>query len=101
MTSTICLIGSLLYYKRLEKGTFELPRYNTSVGSITLSYAQMGMIIDGLSIRNLQKRVRYKLLLSPETTYFVRVFNKPLSLEECPFFSDKPVFFKSGFFIPV
>ena len=51
--------GYLLYYKRLEKGTFELPRYDASVGSITLSYAQMVMIIDGLSIKNLQKRKRY------------------------------------------
>jgi len=51
--------GYLLYYKRLEKGTFELPRYDASVGSITLSYTQMVMIMDGLSIRNLQKRVRY------------------------------------------
>jgi transposase len=51
--------GYLLYYKRLEKGTFELPRYDASVGSITLSYAQMVMIMDGLSIRNLQKRMRY------------------------------------------
>ena len=51
--------GYLLYYKRLEKGTFELPRYDASVGSITLNYAQMVMIIDGLSIKNLQKRKRY------------------------------------------
>ena len=52
-------ISFILYYKRLEKGTFELPRYDASVGSITLSYAQMVMIIDGLSIKNLQKRKRY------------------------------------------
>jgi transposase len=57
--------GYLLYYKRLEKGTFELPRYDSSVGSITLSYAQMVMIMDGLSIRNLQKRIRYTPLESP------------------------------------
>ena len=53
--------GFVLYYKRLEKGTFEIPRYDSSVGSITLSYAQMVMIMDGLSIKNLQKRVRYTL----------------------------------------
>jgi transposase len=57
--------GYLLYYKRLEKGTFELPRYDSSVGSITLSYAQMVMIMDGLSIRNLQKRMRYTPLEAP------------------------------------
>ncbi len=56
--------GYLLYYKRLEKGTFELPRYDASVGSITLSYALV-MIMDGLSIKNLQKRVRYTPLEIP------------------------------------
>jgi len=57
--------GYLLYYKRLEKGTFELPRYDASIGSITLSYAQMVMIMDGLSIKNLQKRIRYTPDVAP------------------------------------
>ncbi|HSL86131.1 MAG TPA: IS66 family insertion sequence element accessory protein TnpB [Bacteroidales bacterium] len=57
--------GYLLYYKRLEKGTFEVPRYDASVGSITLSYAQMVMIMDGLSIRNLQLRKRYTVHETP------------------------------------
>jgi transposase len=51
--------GYLLYYKRLEKGTFEIPRYDASVGSITLTYSQLVMIMDGLSIKNLQKRIRF------------------------------------------
>lgn len=53
-------IGFTLYYKRLEEGTFELPRYNKGVGSITLDYAQMVMVIDGLSIKNVHKRKRYE-----------------------------------------
>jgi transposase len=52
--------GFILYYKRLEKGTFELPRYDSSVGSITLDYATLVMIVDGLSIKNIQKRKRYQ-----------------------------------------
>lgn len=52
--------GFILYYKRLEKGTFELPRYGPSIGSIVLDYAQLVMIIDGLSIKNIQKRKRYQ-----------------------------------------
>jgi transposase len=52
-------ISFTLYYKRLEKGTFELPEYDTSIGSITLNYTQLAMIIDGLSIKNIQKRKRY------------------------------------------
>ena len=57
--------GYLLYYKRLETGTFELPRYDASVGSISLSYAQMIMIMDGLSIKNLQQRKRYTPFKAP------------------------------------
>lgn len=52
--------GFLLYYKRLEQGTFEIPRYDASIGSISLNYAQMVMIMDGLSIKNLQQRKRYE-----------------------------------------
>jgi transposase len=53
-------IGFILYYKRLEKGTFELPKYDSSVGSISLDYPQLVMIIDGLSIENIQRRKRYQ-----------------------------------------
>ncbi len=57
--------GYLLYYKRLEKGTFELPQYDASIGSISLSYAQMVMIMDGLSIKNLHRRKRYIRVEAP------------------------------------
>lgn len=56
-------IGFTLYYKRLEEGTFELPEYDPQVGSISLSYAQIVMLVDGLSIKNIQKR---KLFSFPE-----------------------------------
>ena len=51
-------ISFMLYYKRLERGTFELPHYDKTVGSIDLSYAQLVMLMDGLSIRNIEKRKR-------------------------------------------
>jgi transposase len=53
-------ISFTLYYKRLEKGTFELPEYDSSVGSITIDYTQMVMIVDGLSIKNIQRRKQYQ-----------------------------------------
>ena len=52
-------VGYTLYYKRLESGTFELPEYDLSSGSIKIDYAQMIMIIDGLSIENITRRKRY------------------------------------------
>ena len=53
--------GFILYYKRLEEGTFELPRYNIKDGSYVLSYTQTVMLVDGICITNLQKRKRYSL----------------------------------------
>lgn len=52
--------GYTLYYKRLEKGTFELPSYGQKPAGIKLDYARLVMIIDGLSIKNLSQRKRYK-----------------------------------------
>jgi len=52
-------ISFTLYYKRLEKGTFELPEYDSCIGSIAVNYTQLVMIIDGLTIKNIHKRKRY------------------------------------------
>jgi len=52
-------ISFILYYKRLEEGTFELPQYDKHIGSITLSYTQIVMLVDGLTIKNIQKRKAY------------------------------------------
>lgn len=51
--------GYTLYYKRLESGRFELPEYDDVEGSISINYAQIVMIVDGLSIKNIQHRKRY------------------------------------------
>lgn len=52
-------ISFMLYYKRLEEGTFEVPNYDPQVGSITLNYTQMVMLVDGLTIKNIHKRKSY------------------------------------------
>jgi len=53
--------GYTLYYKRLESGTFELPAYayDSDYASISLNYSQTVMLIDGISIKNIQRRKRY------------------------------------------
>ncbi len=53
-------VSFTLYYKRLEEGTFEVPSYSSEVFSIELSYTQIVMLIDGLTIKNIKKRKRYK-----------------------------------------
>jgi len=53
--------GFLLYYKRLESGTFDLPDYDAHVGSMALSYTQLVLLIDGIHVTNLHRKKRYEL----------------------------------------
>lgn len=50
-----------LYYKRLETGTFEHPQYDIQTGSYNLSYSQMVMLVDGISIKNIQKKQLFRM----------------------------------------
>lgn len=52
--------GFVLYYKRLESGTFEQPLYDENVGSLRLSYTQLVMLIDGIAISNITRRKRHQ-----------------------------------------
>lgn len=51
--------GFVLYYKRLEKGTFELPGKDETSSRIT--WSQLMMIIEGISLRNVEKKKRFSL----------------------------------------
>jgi len=51
--------GFTLYYKRLEKGVFKLPKYDIEEAIIILNYTEMVMMIDGISIISLKKEIRY------------------------------------------
>ena len=54
--------GFVLYYKRLESGTFEHPRYDIKTGSYSLSYSQVVMLIDGISIKNIERKKHFSRL---------------------------------------
>ena len=49
--------GFTIYYKRLEKGTFEIPKFDGLAGQI--HWPELVMIIEGISIKNIQKRKRF------------------------------------------
>lgn len=51
--------GLVLFYKRLEKGTFELPRDENQGSCQVLNYGQLAMIITGISLKNTRKRPRF------------------------------------------
>ena len=55
-----CANSFTLYYKRLESGTFEAFNYDANNGSYQLNYSQIVLLIDGISIKNLEQRKRYK-----------------------------------------
>lgn len=59
--------GFVLYYKRLEQGTFQLQDYDVDQGCIPLSYTQLVLLIDGVSITNITRtKKRFELTNSAE-----------------------------------
>lgn len=48
--------GYIIYSKRLEKGTFELPKGN----SIEISAHQLQFILEGIYLSSIKKRMRYE-----------------------------------------
>lgn len=53
--------GFVLFYKRLEKGTFELPQKHTATNGLCymLGYTQLAMLITGISMKNTRQRPRF------------------------------------------
>lgn len=50
--------GFVLYYKRLEAGTFPLPKANQ--GSITLTYSELCLLVEGVEVQILHRRRRFQ-----------------------------------------
>lgn len=51
--------GLSMYYKRLEKGTYELPREMDKEDSVKLSSDQLQFILSGIVLNSIKKRKRY------------------------------------------
>ncbi|VAW23402.1 hypothetical protein MNBD_BACTEROID01-183 [hydrothermal vent metagenome] len=51
--------GFVLFYKRLEKGTFEVSFLEEGQKSPTLSYGELAMLITGISMKNARKKRRF------------------------------------------
>ena len=51
--------GFILYYKRLESGTFELPRFIGDAVSCQMSLPMLMLMIEGISIEKSKQRRRY------------------------------------------
>jgi transposase len=51
--------GFILYYKRLEAGTFELPSFTEDAVSCQMSWSSLMLMIEGISIEKSKQRKRY------------------------------------------
>jgi transposase len=52
--------GFCIYSKRLEKGTFEIPKENTTSIDIEITPQQLQFILEGIVLSSVKKRVRYE-----------------------------------------
>ena len=53
--------GFLLYYKRLEGGSFELPTFNPHTGNYEISYQVLSFILNGVSLKSVRLRKRFRI----------------------------------------
>ena len=51
--------GLVLYYKRLEQGTIELPITTGKEIRMAIEWSTLVMMVEGISIENIKKRKRY------------------------------------------
>ena len=58
--------GFLLYQKRLERGSFELPRINPETRYYELSWETFTFIMAGVALESVQFRKRYRVRFSNE-----------------------------------
>lgn len=51
--------GFAIFYKQLEKGTFEMPAYNKDTGTVRISDNELLFILKGVSLSKIKYRPRY------------------------------------------
>jgi len=51
--------GFILYYKRLESGTFELPKFQDGAVSCQMDWTTLMLMVEGISIEKSKRRKRY------------------------------------------
>src|SRR6056297_3548457 len=51
--------GFVIYYKRLEKGTFEMPSIGKDQSSVKITRRTLMLILEGISLKSIQTRKRY------------------------------------------
>ena len=52
--------GFALWYKRLEEGTFKLPKVEASQKSVQLRPSELAMLLDGIDLKSVKRVKRYE-----------------------------------------
>ena len=52
--------GYVLWYKRLEEGTFKLPRPDRGHTSVELAASELAMLLDGIDLGSIRRVKRYR-----------------------------------------
>jgi transposase len=53
--------GLAIWYKRLERGRFQLPASRPGQASLTIDASQLRLILDGIDLKSVRRRKRYSL----------------------------------------
>jgi transposase len=53
--------GLAIYYKRLEKGVYELPMINAEEGYACIDVMQLQLILQGIVLNSVRKKLRFSL----------------------------------------
>ena len=53
--------GLAIYYKRLEKGVYELPAITSQAASATIDSIQLQLILQGIVLNSVRKKLRFSL----------------------------------------
>lgn len=58
--------GFAIFYKRLERGTFQVPtRGDVAAGTITIDAAELALILEGIDLSAARRRPRWSPAVSP------------------------------------
>lgn len=52
--------GYVLWYKRLEAGTFKLPRVEAGQSSVELRASELAMVLDGIDLASVKRVKRFR-----------------------------------------
>jgi len=52
--------GYALWYKRLEEGTFKLPKIEQGQSSVELRASELAMMLDGIDLKSVKRVKRYR-----------------------------------------